>query len=190
MARHCFLEKNKTKYLKKWWIIYFDRIRINLIPILKCFFTKRFLVKTRLTFNPKKTINLPFFSIFQATKFYNKSLRFSTIRRETRKWLKKKRVPYDLLTIENNAIDVRSSKLSVLKKPKKIYRNRYYYAQKECFRYFVEDDITNAIKLSSFCEFVFLINHKYNINYPNDLPKNILRVDDWSQIKTIIRELG
>lgn len=70
-----------------------------------------------------------------------------------------------------------------------LYKNRFFYSQKWRIKYFVEDEVSKAIKLSSICKYVFLINHKYNESY-NDLPFNVIRVYSWSEIYDKIKDLG
>lgn len=72
---------------------------------------------------------------------------------------------------------------------KSLYKNRYYFSQKYRIKYFVEDEVQKAIKLSSICKYVFLITHKYNEEY-KDLPFNVVRVNDWNEIYEKIKELS
>lgn len=72
------------------------------------------------------------------------------------------------------------------------FKNRFYYTNKKPYRYFIEDTPENAIKLASTCEYVFLIEHPYNseINFKENLPINVIRVKNWSEIKNTIKKLG
>jgi len=59
-------------------------------------------------------------------------------------------------------------------------KNRFCSSIKNNIRYFVEDDLKNAIKLSYICDFVFLLDQPYN--QEKDLPNNIFRVSSWEEI--------
>lgn len=71
-------------------------------------------------------------------------------------------------------------------------KNRFSIARKKRIRFFVEDDLEKAKKMSYICDVVFLLSHPYNepnfdltaeINgLRSDLPSNIIRVKDWSEI--------
>lgn len=119
------------------------------------------------------------------------SLKYS-IKKITKEWLKKQGF-FDKgnrkIVFEEGNIDqpVRSFKVK--------YRNRYYYARQKKLRYFVEDSLPNAIRLARTCEYVFLINHRYNQenteeNYPSPLPYNIIRVESWNEIYEHIKSMG
>jgi hypothetical protein len=79
-------------------------------------------------------------------------------------------------------------------------RNRFYMARKKAFRFFVEDDLIKAVKLSAFCEVVFLISHPYNTSSPtleaeenerrDSLPTNLIRVRDWKDIYDKLKSLA
>lgn len=103
------------------------------------------------------------------------------IKKHTKKWLKENDISYKKIKFEkgnyNKPISLFYSK----------YKTRYYYAQKYKIRYFVEDDLRNAEKLSHICEYVFLINHTYNEK--SDLPYNVIRVEGWKEISEIIKKL-
>jgi uncharacterized HAD superfamily protein len=124
-------------------------------------------------------------------KHYNQNLKFKAITLITKKWLKKHKISYNSLLVEKAAIDVESIRFNFLGIPRSNYKNRFYYSRKESYRYFIEDDLKNAVKLAANCEYVFLINHPYN-QYPNDgsFPNNIIRVNNWIEIREKIRELG
>jgi len=112
----------------------------------------------------------------------------------TKEWLKKNNIPYDNLYIEKQGID--SSKKSftiwglLMGISKGKLKNRFYLTAKTPYRYFVEDDIDNAVKLAANCEYVFLINQPYNQTGCEQLPHNIIRVNNWTEIKTNIKKLG
>ncbi len=116
------------------------------------------------------------------------------LRKITKQWLKISGIKYDKLYIEKNSLDSSRRSFTILGLFFNIsvnsFKNRFYYTSKKPYRYFVEDDIDNAVKLAINCEFVFLINQPYNQTDDNKLPKNILRVDNWSEIKNKIKILG
>jgi uncharacterized HAD superfamily protein len=124
-------------------------------------------------------------------KWYNQKHKFLAITKITKKWLKKYKISYNSLLVEKAAIDVESARFYFFGRPKNNYKNRFYYSRKESYRYFIEDDVRNAIKLAANCEYVFLMNHPYNQETINStIPKNIIRVNNWNEIKEHIRELG
>ena len=94
--------------------------------------------------------------------YYNKHLKFNAIRKITKRWLKEHNIPSKNLLVEKAAIDVESARFYFWGGPRNNYKNRFYYSRKESYRYFVEDDLKNAVKLSANCEYVFLMNHPYN----------------------------
>ena len=128
----------------------------------------------------------------------NKKIKFGKKRKLkiiTKKWLKNAKIPYNKLYIENSSIDYSNRSLSLLGLINKLYKsqlNRFYYTNKKPYRYFIEDTPENAKKLASTCEFVFLIEHPYNseINFPEKLPFNVIRVKNWNEIKNTIKKLG
>lgn len=105
-----------------------------------------------------------------------------TVPQITKMWLKNKKIEYDKLKFEKGNYDrpitVFSSK----------YRTRYYYSNKFNVRYFVEDSVENAIRLSQICEYVFLIEHQYNVSVAQ-LPYNIIKVKDWGEVLEWIKKL-
>ena len=124
-------------------------------------------------------------------KYYNQTLKFHSITKITKKWLKDNGIPYNNLLVEKAGIDVESVKFNLFRIPKSNYQNRFYYSRKESYRYFVEDDLKNAIKLAANCEYVFLMDHPYNQFLEGEnFPPNIIRVCDWNEIKEHIRDLG
>lgn len=129
----------------------------------------------------------------------NKKIRFGKsqkLKRLTAIWLKNLNIPYNKLFIEKSSIDFSRRSISLFGLVYNIsrgqFRNRFYYTHKKPYRYFVEDSADNAIKLASTCEYVFLLEQPYNIEagFIKDLPSNVLRVENWSDIKNIIKELG
>ncbi len=112
----------------------------------------------------------------------------------TKNWLKDYKIQYDKLHIEKYSIDFSKRSLSIWGALFGIstsnFKNRFYYTLKTPYRYFIEDDIDNAIKLSATCEYIFLIDQPYNKINNDELPKNIIRVSNWTEIKTQIKRLG
>ena len=90
----------------------------------------------------------------------------------TKDWLDGKRIKFACLYIERKSSD-----------------ERIRLAKKNRIRFFVEDNPENAIKLSEVCELVFLIKHPYNLEFINDLPDNVLPVDDWHELHSHIKPL-
>lgn len=115
--------------------------------------------------------------------------KITPLRGLTRKWLDKHKIPYDRLIIEKGN-DYSSDPFSN-------FKNRFYVSRKKMIRYFVEDDIEKAIKLSFICDIVFLISQPYNEpseDLPEhlrllreNLPSNVLRVKEWIEIYQNIR---
>ena len=61
-------------------------------------------------------------------------------------------------------------------------RNRFQKSNLNSFRFFIEDSPENAIKLSSLCNYVFLLKEPYNIDEKFCYPKNVISVDNWDDI--------
>ena len=80
----------------------------------------------------------------------------------TRSWLRRRRIGYDVLTVEN---DSRPS-------------SRLDFA--EVYGVFVEDNLKNALDMAEVCERVFLMDHSYN--HTDALPDNVQRVRSWREI--------
>jgi hypothetical protein len=109
----------------------------------------------------------------------------------TQEWLKRNDIKYDNFILEkgnDNSSD-----------PSGKVRNRFYISRKKQIRFFVEDDLEKAIKLSYICDVVFLMSHPYN--EPSDkidekanserieLPDNIVRVKGWTELYKYIRKI-
>lgn len=109
------------------------------------------------------------------------SLKFQDpIRVITRNWLKDNGIKFSRLYIEKGNDNTTDPRIKI--------RNRFNLARKKKLRFFVEDDLTKALKLSYFCEVVFLIDQPYNYTY-KDLPPNVLRVKSWEELYRRMREL-
>jgi uncharacterized HAD superfamily protein len=98
---------------------------------------------------------------------------FDPIYRITKSWLKTNKIKYKKLLIEKSSLDL---------------KNRFYYTRKEAYKYFIEDDLKNALKLSCSCEYVFLLDHPYNQYDLIKIPSNIIRVKSWKEIREKIKE--
>lgn len=112
----------------------------------------------------------------------------------TKNWLNKNNIEYDNIYIEKNSIDTSKRSFSIwgllFNTSINNFKNRFYYTSKCPYRYFIEDDIENAIKLAVNCEYVFLIDQPYNQIEKENLPENIIRVKGWDDIKLEIKKLG
>jgi len=117
-----------------------------------------------------------------------------SLKKITKDWLKQNNIPYNRLFVEKTGIDVTSANFSVIGYifgiAKSNFRNRFFYTRKKSYRYFIEDTIENATKLARNCEYVFLLNQPYNKHIFNELPSNVVRVNDWIEIREKIKELG
>jgi hypothetical protein len=109
----------------------------------------------------------------------------------TKRWLKNHNFKCDKFVFEKGN-DYSSD-------PRGKFRNRFYIGRKKKLRFFVEDDLEKAIKLSYICDVVFLLSHPYN--EPNEklppeinklrenFPSNIIRVKNWNEIYQHARRL-
>lgn len=114
------------------------------------------------------------------------------IRCITKEWLKRNNFLYDKIYFENGNDNSSDPKVHI--------KNRFFLARKKKIRFFVEDDIEKAIKLSFICDIVFLLNHPYNspnselsdeINtFRSSTPHNIVRVNNWIEIYQLIRRFS
>jgi len=109
----------------------------------------------------------------------------------TKEWLNKNKFYYDKLIFEKGN--------DYTPGPRNEFKNRFNLARRYKIRFFVEDDLEKAIKLSFICDTVFLMSHPYNECNPilsaeeNDfrknIPSNIIRVKDWDEIYKWIRRI-
>ncbi|MDY6896227.1 MAG: hypothetical protein SVO01_12560, partial [Thermotogota bacterium] len=107
----------------------------------------------------------------------------------TKKWLKDNEFKYDKLSFEKGN--------DYTAFPEGNVKNRFQISQRKRIRFFVEDDLEKAIKISFICDVVFLISHPYNevsdvlpqnINdFRKKIPSNIVRVKEWSEIYKLMR---
>lgn len=65
--------------------------------------------------------------------------------------------------------------------------NRFQRVSIKGFKYFIEDTPENAIRLSSFCDYVFMFNEPYNQSDRYIFPKNVIRVNSWNDIYSHIK---
>jgi uncharacterized HAD superfamily protein len=98
----------------------------------------------------------------------------------TQIWLDKNGISYNKLVVEFGNEEVSAPNAHIY--------NRFYAARKMPIKYFVEDDLRKAKKLSYICDFVFLINHPYNQD--DNLPSNVIRVDSWREILQQMRDFA
>jgi len=132
------------------------------------------------------------FALILKSRWLVKKLKEEPLRLITKQWLNKNEIAYDKFVFEKGN-DYSSD-------PRAKFNNRFHIAKRKKIRFFVEDDIEKAIKLSYICDIVFLLSHPYN--EPNDalpkainqirknLPSNIIRVKDWNEIYQQIRRLS
>lgn len=92
----------------------------------------------------------------------------------TSSWLEGHKIPFDKLTIEGVGVSTRD--------PLSQDQDRFVIAKEAQIRFFIEDDMGKARKLSTICEVVFLIDHPYNQTDTESLPPNVVRVTDWREI--------
>jgi uncharacterized HAD superfamily protein len=126
------------------------------------------------------------------TSLWYKFSRYRAIHTITKKWLIQNGIPRDSLFLEKSGIDKNPSTTFLVRLFKTNFKNRFFYSKKYSYRYFVEDDLKNAIKLAANCEYVFLMNQPYNqiLDHNLVIPHNIIRVYSWKEIKEKIKELG
>ena len=106
------------------------------------------------------------------------------ISKQTKEWLLKNGIQYKKIFFEKGNVDMPTRMFNHK------YRTRYYFSKKYKIEYFVEDDLTNAVKLASICQYVFLIDHLYNKGDDDYVPYNVIRVNDWQEIYEWIRKFG
>jgi len=99
----------------------------------------------------------------------------------TKEWLKKHRFQYHRFIFEKGN-DFSSD-------PRGEFNNRFYMARMKKIRFFIEDDIEKAIKLSYICDIVFLFDQPYNQERV-DIPTNIISVKSWNEIYKKIRKFS
>ncbi len=120
------------------------------------------------------------------------NLKRKPIHRITKRWLDKNGIPYGKLQIEfgNDYTTHTGTKIM----------NRFTLSKRRKIKYFVEDDLQKAIKLSFICDIVFLISHPYNQPQDHlsdeenkkrsDLPTNVIIVEGWKDIESWMKKLA
>jgi len=143
------------------------------------------------------SLKLLLLNIFLKLKFlpltsFIKFLKDEPLKQITKCWLREKDIVYNRFSFEKGN-DYSSY-------PRGRFNNRFYISRRKKIRFFVEDDLEKAIKLSFICDIVFLLSHPYN--KPHDgladdinelrrnIPSNIIRVKDWVEIYKQIRRLS
>jgi len=111
------------------------------------------------------------------------------VKQLTKEWLRKHEFIYDRLIFEKGN--------DYTAFPQGQMKNRFQVSRKQKIRFFVEDDLEKAIKMSFISDVVFLINHPYNLadgklsqevnDFRTNIPSNIVRVDDWQKIYSLMR---
>jgi uncharacterized HAD superfamily protein len=94
-------------------------------------------------------------------------------------WLIKNNISYNKLIIEKGNEHQAA--------PRSNLKNRFQVSRKKKIKFFIEDDLDKAINLSFICDFVFLIKQPYN-NCDN-MPSNIIVVNDWNDLYKNIKKL-
>ena len=122
---------------------------------------------------------------YVVNRFLNRFKSGRLIQRLTILWLRSYGFEYDKLIIEKGNEDTTD--------PRGHFRNRFQFSRKKKIRFFVEDDLEKAVKLSFICDVIFLIDHPYNT--PNRfvgtaIPSNIIRVKSWNEVYRHIRRLS
>ena len=101
-----------------------------------------------------------------------------TLKGVTKSWLKKEGIPFDKLIMERT-----NTKNSLLFRPK----NRYNIFKNKKISFFIEDNLSNAIRLADIYEVVFLIDQPYNQDKDIKIPNNIMRIKSWKEILEFVR---
>lgn len=106
------------------------------------------------------------------------------MRRHTREWLDRNGFTYQRLYLDKGS--------DAAYEPDVAQVNRFEIARKREIRYFVEDELKKAVKLSYICDVVFLMSQPYNQPHESlglaenhqrtNLPDNLVRVRDWDDI--------
>ena len=107
---------------------------------------------------------------------------YFNLKKQTKEWLNYNEIRYKKIVFEKGNIDRPVSAFQLK------YRTRFYFSKKYKIRFFVEDNVYNAVHLAHICEYVFLINHEYNKD--GQLPYNVIRVSNWDEILSWIKKLN
>uniref|UniRef100_A0A7V4E5I0 Uncharacterized protein n=1 Tax=candidate division WOR-3 bacterium TaxID=2052148 RepID=A0A7V4E5I0_UNCW3 len=141
-------------------------------------------------------VSLKMFLLHLGIKFKMSSIvrRFKSepMRQITVDWLRKNSILFDRLYIELGN-DFSSD-------PRVKFINRFFLSRKKKIRFFVEDELDKAIKLSYICDLVFLIDHPYNQGESDHsrlckgallhMPSNVIRVSGWDEIWKYIKKVA
>ena len=153
--------KNEGNYIKKNWNenvrSYYTRLGLNSLI---------------------KRVEILDFSIFK-----------KNINKITRCWLYENGIEFSRsFKKQNNDIKLIIEKGNEeITNPSQMFKNRFYESSKNNIKFFVEDDLKKAIKLSYICDFIFLLDYPYN--QEKNLPNNVFRMKSWEEIYKKIREL-
>lgn len=140
------------------------------------------------------TLSLLFLKIGMGIKFERliKRVKNEPLKLITKQWLRKNEILYKKFIFEKGN-DFSSD-------PSQGIKNRFSISKQKKIKFFVEDDLEKAIKLSYICDVVFLLSHPYNKPNKNlqeninklreNLPPNIICVDNWDEIYKHIRRLS
>ncbi len=128
-----------------------------------------------------KDILLFLFVLISPIKKLLKLFKEKPLKQITKEWLRQNKFKYNNFVFEKGN-DYSSD-------PRGRFNNRFYVARKKKIRFFVEDDLEKAIKLSYICDFVFLFDQPYN-QTTEKISANIIRVKSWSEIYKKIRKLS
>jgi hypothetical protein len=117
------------------------------------------------------------------------------LKRIAKEWLDDRGIKYDKFILERGGDSTTD--------PRGEFRNRFRIGKDYKIKYFVEDDLEKAVKLSYICDVVFLYAHPYNkyderllpeygeINeFRKNYPSNIIPVNSWFDIYKHIRRLS
>ncbi len=104
----------------------------------------------------------------------------SPMEKITKAWLAENNIVFDRLIVETGSEEVSD--------PAAHLYNRFFASREKSIKYFVEDDLIKAEKLSYICDIVFLVNQPYN--QKQIIPSNIIRVNDWREISGYMREFS
>jgi len=137
--------------------------------------------------NSKKDIEKITYDWLIKHEFISKSDKYSAIRfikRTTSIFINTRRV-----VIEKGNPYISDTRLSNYIISSISNNNRFQKASKNGFRFFIEDNPENAIKLSGLCDYIFLFDQPYNKDENYNFPKNVIRVYSWDDIYKHLKTL-
>jgi len=103
------------------------------------------------------------------------------LKQMTKEWLERYNFEFDKFIFEKGN-DYSSD-------PRGEFNNRFYVSRMKRIRFFVEDDLEKAKKLSYICDIVFLFDQPYN-RERTGIPANIIPVNSWNEIYKKIRKFS